>query len=74
MLVLSRKENESIVIGNNISIVVVSIQGDKVKIGIDAPKDVVVDRKEVAISKQLEKERISGKPKNSEGNDARKGD
>jgi len=47
MLVLSRKKNESIVINDTISIVVVEIRGDKVRLGIDAPKDVVVHRKEV---------------------------
>ena len=47
MLVLSRKKNESIVINDNISIVVVEIRGDKVRLGIEAPKDVPVHRKEI---------------------------
>ena len=47
MLVLSRKKNESIIINDNITLVVVDIKGDKVRIGIDAPKDVPVHRKEV---------------------------
>ncbi|MBR5626395.1 MAG: carbon storage regulator CsrA [Thermoguttaceae bacterium] len=47
MLVLSRKINESIVVNDNISIVVVEIHGDKVRLGIDAPKDVTVHRKEI---------------------------
>ena len=47
MLVLSRKKNECIVINDSISVVVVEIRGDKVRLGIDAPKDVVVHRKEV---------------------------
>ena len=47
MLVLSRKKNESIVINNNITIVVVEIRGDKVRLGIEAPKDVPVHRKEI---------------------------
>jgi len=47
MLVLSRKKNESIVINDNISIVVVEIRGDKVRLGVEAPKDVTVHRKEV---------------------------
>jgi len=47
MLVLSRKKNESIVINNNITIVVVEIRGDKVRIGIEAPKEVPVHRREV---------------------------
>ncbi|MDO5554089.1 MAG: carbon storage regulator CsrA [Planctomycetia bacterium] len=47
MLVLSRKKNESIVIDGNISIMIVEIRGDKVRLGIEAPKDVTVHRKEV---------------------------
>jgi carbon storage regulator len=47
MLVLSRKVGEDIVIGNDIHLTVVSIQGDKVRIGISAPKEVTVDRQEV---------------------------
>ncbi len=47
MLVLSRKKNESIVINDSISIVVVEIRGDKVRLGVEAPKDVAVHRKEV---------------------------
>ena len=47
MLVLSRKKNESIVINNDITITVVEIRGDKVRLGIVAPKDVPVHRQEV---------------------------
>jgi carbon storage regulator len=47
MLVLSRKKNESIVINNDIVITVVEIRGDKVRLGIEAPKDVPVHRQEV---------------------------
>ena len=46
MLVLSRKKNESIVIANDITIVVVEIRGDKVRLGIEAPKEVPVHRRE----------------------------
>lgn len=54
MLVLSRKKNESIVINHDITIVVVEIRGDKVRLGIEAPKDVQVHRQEVydAIERQ----------------------
>ncbi|MCE9532637.1 MAG: carbon storage regulator CsrA [Planctomycetes bacterium] len=55
MLVLSRKKNESIVINNDITITVVEIRGDKVRLGIVAPKDVPVHRQEVW-------EAIHGKP------------
>ena len=47
MLVLSRKKNESIVINNDITIVVVDIRGDKVRLGVEAPKEVPVHRREV---------------------------
>ncbi len=47
MLVLSRKKNESIVINDDITIVVVEIRGDKVRLGVEAPKDVPVHRREV---------------------------
>lgn len=47
MLVLSRKKNESIVINNDITIVIVEIRGDKVRLGVEAPKEVPVHRQEV---------------------------
>lgn len=47
MLVLSRKKNESIVINDDITIVVVEIRGDKVRLGIEAPKECPVHRREV---------------------------
>lgn len=47
MLVLSRKKNESIVINDDISIVVVEIRGDKVRLGVEAPKEIPVHRREV---------------------------
>lgn len=47
MLVLSRKRNESILIGHEVSITIVEIRGDKVRLGIEAPQDVTVHRKEV---------------------------
>jgi carbon storage regulator len=47
MLVLTRKKNESIVINDDITIVVVEIRGDKVRLGVEAPKEVPVHRREV---------------------------
>ena len=47
MLVLSRKRDERIVIGDNIVITVVEVRGDKVRLGIEAPTDIPVHRQEV---------------------------
>jgi carbon storage regulator len=47
MLVLSRKKDEKIIIGDNISIMVVEIRGDKVRLGIEAPREISVHRREV---------------------------
>lgn len=47
MLVLSRKNNEKIIINNDIVITIVEIRGDKVRLGIEAPKDIPVHRQEV---------------------------
>lgn len=54
MLVLSRKKNESIVIDDQIVITVVEIRGDKVRLGIQAPKEVPVHRSEVHAAIQSE--------------------
>ncbi len=47
MLILARKEEQSIMIGDNIEVSILSIKGDHIKIGINAPSDVKVYRKEV---------------------------
>lgn len=52
MLALSRKVNESIMIGNDIELVILEVKGDQVKIGISAPKSVPIYRKEVYIQIQ----------------------
>ncbi|MFJ7858081.1 carbon storage regulator CsrA [Peribacillus sp. NPDC097206] len=54
MLVLTRKPNESIVIGNDIEITILAIEGEQIKIGITAPKNVDIHRKEVYLSIQEE--------------------
>lgn len=55
MLVLSRKKDESIIIADNIVITVVEIRGDKVRLGIQAPKEIPVHRQEVydAIQREI---------------------
>jgi carbon storage regulator len=54
MLILSRKINESIMIGDQIEISIVDIKGDQIKLGITAPKNVKVYRKEVYVAIQEE--------------------
>ena len=54
MLALSRKKNEAIVVNNNIEITILEIKGEQVKIGISAPKEVPVYRKEVYLQIQEE--------------------
>lgn len=52
MLALSRKVNESLMIGNDIEITILEIKGDQVKIGIEAPKSVPIYRKEIYLQIQ----------------------
>ena len=52
MLALSRKKNEALIINNNIEVTVLEVKGDQVKIGITAPKDVPIYRKEVYVQIQ----------------------
>ena len=54
MLALSRRKNEAIVINNNIEITVLDIRGDQIKLGISAPKEIPIYRKEVYIQIQNE--------------------
>lgn len=56
MLALTRKKGEALVINNNIEITVLEIRGDQIKLGITAPKDVPVYRKEVYLQIQKENE------------------
>jgi carbon storage regulator len=58
MLALSRKKNEAIMINNNIEITILEIKGDQVKVGISAPKDISIYRKELYLQIQ-EENRIS---------------
>lgn len=52
MLALSRKKNEAIIINNNIEITILEVKGDQVKVGITAPREVPVYRKEVYLQIQ----------------------
>ena len=55
MLVLTRKSNQSIMIGDDIEVSVLSVMGEKVRIGIQAPRDIPVFRKEVYLEIQQER-------------------
>lgn len=59
MLVLTRKKNESIVLNDNIEITIVDVQGDQVRIGINAPKSVSIYRKEIFLEIQAENKKAA---------------
>ena len=60
MLALARKVNESIMLGNDIEITLLEIEGDQVKIGISAPKSVPIYRKEIYLQIQEENKQAAG--------------
>lgn len=65
MLVLTRKKDQAVVIGDDIIIRIVDVKGDTVKIGIDAPKDITVHREEVYEEIKAENNRASRVNKNA---------
>lgn len=75
MLVLSRQRDESIMIGDDVEITIVDVRGDKVRLGITAPKTIPVHRREIYDAIQREKgqtsdseaQNASGKTPNAEG-------
>lgn len=68
MLVLSRQRDESIVIGDDVVVTIVDIRGDKVRLGIEAPREVPVHRQEVYDAIQRENQRAGQvEPKDVEG-------
>ncbi len=67
MLVLSRKLNQSIMVGDNVRIVVVSVDRDQVKLGIDAPREIPVHRSEVFDEIQRANREAAGTPQVSPG-------
>lgn len=65
MLVLTRQKDESVMIGDGVEITIVDIRGDKVRLGITAPKEISVHRKEVyeAIQREIQFQRKEKKKK-----------
>jgi len=62
MLALTRRKGESIIIGDNIEVVVLAVQGDMVKIGIEAPRSVPVNRKEIFVQILEQNRRAAERP------------
>ena len=67
MLVLSRKKDEKIIIGDQITVMVIEIRGDKVRLGIDAPRDVTVHREEVYDAIRREHDEQQNQPLEPDG-------
>ena len=63
MLVLSRQKDESIIIGDDVEVTIVDVRGDKVRLGITAPKTISVHRKEVYEAIQREKKEAQNNSK-----------
>jgi len=66
MLVLSRQRDESIMIGDNVEITIVDVRGDKVRLGITAPKEIPVHRREIYDAIQREKAAAKDSPEHPE--------
>jgi carbon storage regulator len=66
MLVLTRKANQSIMIGENVEVSVLSVLGEKVRLGIQAPRDVAVFRKEVYLEIQAQAQNLTPSEANDE--------
>lgn len=61
MLILTRRPGEALRIGADIEVIVMAVNGGQVRIGVKAPRDVVVDREEIALRKVQEKEHANGR-------------
>lgn len=57
MLILTRRIGETIIIGNDIKVTVLGVKGGQVRIGVEAPNDVAVDREELRVRKESTNER-----------------
>ncbi|HEY8312731.1 MAG TPA: carbon storage regulator CsrA [Candidatus Baltobacteraceae bacterium] len=70
MLVLSRKVNQSIMVGDNVRVVVVAVDRDQVKLGIEAPREIAVHRSEIYEEIQRSNRTAAGAPPEPEGQPA----
>jgi len=68
MLVLSRQKDESIMIGDDVEIVIVDVRGNKVRLGINAPREIAVHRKEIYLAIQREKQQNGAEQPQKDGN------
>jgi carbon storage regulator len=66
MLALTRKKGESIMVGDNVEVIVLSLQGEQVRLGIIAPQNVSIHRKEIFEQIQLENKEASGTAKRTD--------
>ena len=65
MLVLSRRKDESIMIGDDVEIIIVDVRGDKIRLGIKAPRSISVHRKEIYDAIQQEKKQNDSEQSNN---------
>ena len=68
MLILTRRIQESIMIGDDVTMTILSVRGNQVRIGIDAPKSVEVHREEIYHKSKANKQSKSGRPSEKNGN------
>jgi carbon storage regulator len=66
MLILTRRVGETLMIGDDVTVTVLGVKGNQVRIGVNAPKDVAVHREE--IYERIRKENDMGEPKTDSGN------
>jgi carbon storage regulator len=67
MLILTRKVNETLIIGDDVNVTVLGVKGNQVRLGINAPKDVSVHREEIYLRIQQEKKRDTVESEETEG-------